>query len=128
MGQRYEVFSIYNTFLTIKISFPRARTQENEKTPTPDAPEKVSFRFLKVTFSAEKVSFRILKVSFSGEKVSFRILKVSFRRLKVSFSGASGAPGVTTLKDFLKDFERSDHKARIERPTVSIPASNDFRI
>jgi hypothetical protein len=74
-----------------------------------------------VTFSAEKVSFSGEKVSFSGEKVSFR-------RLKVSFSGASGAPGVTTLKDFLKDFERSDHKARIERPTASIPASNDFRI
>ena len=41
-------------------------------------PEKVTFTFLKVTFSDEKMTFTILKVTFSDEKVTFTILKVVF--------------------------------------------------
>ena len=33
--------------------------------------EKVTFTFLKVTFSAEKMTFTILKMTFSNEKVTF---------------------------------------------------------
>ena len=39
-------------------------------------PEKVTFTFLKVTFSDEKMTFTILKVTFSALKVTFSYINI----------------------------------------------------
>ena len=49
-------------------------------------PEKVTFTFLKVTFSDERMTFTILKVTFSNEKVTLFGVKVTFSCIKISFS------------------------------------------
>ena len=45
-------------------------------------PEKVTFTFLKVTFSREKMVFRILKVTFSELKTTFSYINM---RINIRF-------------------------------------------